>query len=184
MKKQFLLLFIFLLILFFTLSINNVNARSGCCSWHGGVCGCSCCDGTALSATCAPYYPNCNEETVPPPTTTTTTVPPATTTTTVPPSTTTTTFNLTTTITTITTTITVPIVPILPKSTEPEIEIAEIKIEEDNKLEAQKLLEPLAPDKLTAQVYKDNKGISAWLWILGIGVVLFYFIYKFRKKTK
>jgi len=35
-------------------------ARSGCCSSHGGVCGCSCCDGKALSPTCAPYYPLCN----------------------------------------------------------------------------------------------------------------------------
>jgi len=35
------------------------EARSGCCSWHGGVCGCGCCDGTSLSATCAPYYPSC-----------------------------------------------------------------------------------------------------------------------------
>lgn len=35
-------------------------ARSGCCSHHGGVCGCGCCDGTSLSATCAPYYPECN----------------------------------------------------------------------------------------------------------------------------
>ncbi len=35
------------------------QARSGCCSHHGGVCGCGCCDGTSLSATCAPYYPNC-----------------------------------------------------------------------------------------------------------------------------
>jgi len=35
-------------------------ARSGCCSHHGGVCGCGCCDGTGLSATCAPYYPRCN----------------------------------------------------------------------------------------------------------------------------
>jgi len=163
MKKQLLPLFI--LILFFALSINGVEARSGCCSHHGGVCGCSCCDGTALSATCAPYYSNCNGETIPQPTTTMTTVPPAT-------------------ITTITTTITVPIVQILPKSTEPKIETPEIKIEEDNKVEAQKLLEPLTSDKLTAQVYKDNKGISVWLLILGIGVVLSYFIYKFRKKIK
>ena len=45
-----------------------VNARQGCCSWHGGVCtyqcpcggiGYMCCDGSALSATCAPYYPSC-----------------------------------------------------------------------------------------------------------------------------
>ena len=36
------------------------EARSGCCSWHGGVCGCRCCDGTSLSAKCAPYYPSCS----------------------------------------------------------------------------------------------------------------------------
>lgn len=153
MKKQLLPLFIFLLILFFTLSINGVEARSGCCSHHGGVCGCRCCDGTPLSATCAPYYPNCNKETVSPPTTTTTIT-------------------------------TVPVILILPKSTEPEIEIPEIKTEANNELESQKSLEPQTSEKLTAQVYKDNKGISVWLWILGIGVVLFYFIYKFRKKMK
>ena len=47
----------------------NVEARSGCCSWHGGVCtyqcpdgvnmGYKCCDGTFLSVKCAPYYPKC-----------------------------------------------------------------------------------------------------------------------------
>ena len=37
-----------------------VEARSGCCSHHGGVCGCGCCDGTSLSTTCAPYYPECS----------------------------------------------------------------------------------------------------------------------------
>jgi len=37
-----------------------VSARSGCCSSHGGVCGCGCCDGSSLSRTCAPYYPQCN----------------------------------------------------------------------------------------------------------------------------
>ena len=42
---------------------NNAAARSGCCSHHGGVCGCGCCDGTSLSATCAPYYP-CSHNTV------------------------------------------------------------------------------------------------------------------------
>lgn len=36
------------------------EARQGCCSHHGGVCGCGCCDGTSLSATCAPYYPQCS----------------------------------------------------------------------------------------------------------------------------
>lgn len=44
----------------------EVEARQGCCSHHGGVCpdicpsggiGYKCCDGTALSDTCAPYYP-------------------------------------------------------------------------------------------------------------------------------
>lgn len=41
------------------LFVSSVEARSGCCSHHGGVCGCGCCDGTSLSATCAPYYPSC-----------------------------------------------------------------------------------------------------------------------------
>lgn len=49
---------IFLLICTFTF-INSVEARQGCCSHHGGVCGCGCCDGSALSSTCAPYYPSC-----------------------------------------------------------------------------------------------------------------------------
>ncbi len=45
------------------------EARSGCCSRHGGVCsykcpdgvnfGYACCDGTSLSAKCAPYYASC-----------------------------------------------------------------------------------------------------------------------------
>src|SRR5689334_20774748 len=39
----------------------TVNARSGCCSHHGGVCGCGCCDGSSLSITCAPYYPECSQ---------------------------------------------------------------------------------------------------------------------------
>lgn len=42
-----------------------VGAKSGCCSHHGGVCGCGCCDGTSLSATCAPYYPQCNKVVAP-----------------------------------------------------------------------------------------------------------------------
>src|SRR5260221_1659822 len=48
------------LVIFF-LFANSVSARSGCCSHHGGVCGCGCCDGSALSNTCAPYYPECGE---------------------------------------------------------------------------------------------------------------------------
>lgn len=49
-----------LLISFFIIIPLAGFARSGCCSHHGGVCGCGCCDGTDLSATCAPYYPQCN----------------------------------------------------------------------------------------------------------------------------
>jgi hypothetical protein len=45
--------------LFLIQSVNPVLARQGCCSHHSGVCGCHCCDGTPLSTTCAPYYPNC-----------------------------------------------------------------------------------------------------------------------------
>ena len=51
-----LLLFI---IIYLILPVHTL-ARSGCCSHHGGVCGCRCCDGSSLSATCAPYYPSCN----------------------------------------------------------------------------------------------------------------------------
>lgn len=56
-KKLLLYSLILLGILFITPSI---EARQGCCSWHGGVCGCGCCDGTGLSATCLPYYPGCS----------------------------------------------------------------------------------------------------------------------------
>lgn len=34
-------------------------SKAGCCSRHGGVCNCQCCDGTPLSDKCAPYYPSC-----------------------------------------------------------------------------------------------------------------------------
>jgi hypothetical protein len=54
MKKIWLIVFALLLLPF------AADARSGCCSHHGGVCGCGCCDGTSLSATCAPYYPECS----------------------------------------------------------------------------------------------------------------------------
>ena len=53
-------IFIIILLSVFIFAPFLVNARSGCCSHHGGVCGCGCCDGTSLSATCAPYYPQCN----------------------------------------------------------------------------------------------------------------------------
>ncbi|MFA6391180.1 MAG: hypothetical protein WCW66_00310 [Patescibacteria group bacterium] len=60
MKKVHYILSIFIFGLFLLLPQYNADARSGCCSHHDGVCGCGCCDGTPLSATCAPYYPECN----------------------------------------------------------------------------------------------------------------------------
>lgn len=62
-REKFLLLGLNLALIAFALFLlpTGVEARSGCCSWHGGVCGCECCDGTSLSDTCAPYYPECNE---------------------------------------------------------------------------------------------------------------------------
>lgn len=54
----FILLFLSLIFL-----PKNIEARSGCCSHHKGVCGCRCCDGSSLSATCAPYYPSCGSTT-------------------------------------------------------------------------------------------------------------------------
>ncbi|MBN2285731.1 MAG: peptidoglycan-binding protein [Tissierellales bacterium] len=54
--RYYIPLFALLIICVYSLS----EARRGCCSHHGGVCGCGCCDGTPLSATCAPYY-DCGE---------------------------------------------------------------------------------------------------------------------------
>jgi hypothetical protein len=65
MKGQIKLTVIVIAVLIFLFSLPIITeARSGCCSHHGGVCGCGCCDGTSLSATCAPYYPECSS---PPP---------------------------------------------------------------------------------------------------------------------
>src|SRR5437773_7290224 len=47
-------------IILFTFTLQTVDARSGCCSHHGGVCGCGCCDGSPLSTICVPYYPECS----------------------------------------------------------------------------------------------------------------------------
>jgi hypothetical protein len=57
MKTSLLIASLFVL---FISIVQSVDARSGCCSHHGGVCGCGCCDGSSLSAICAPYYPECN----------------------------------------------------------------------------------------------------------------------------
>lgn len=70
MKQKLLVLANALLLIF--LFSQPADARQGCCSHHGGVCGCAvsgqkCCDGSPLSSTCAPYYDRC-VETPPPPT--------------------------------------------------------------------------------------------------------------------
>ncbi len=75
MKKILLSLFLIILLSLFLLPIDDIEARSGCCSWHGGVCtykcpdgvnvGYMCCDGTSLSAKCAPYYSSCPAKTTP-----------------------------------------------------------------------------------------------------------------------
>jgi hypothetical protein len=64
-RFYFLATALFLAVFLFSYSISE--ARQGCCSRHGGVCGCGCCDGTGLSATCAPYYPECNSVPAPKP---------------------------------------------------------------------------------------------------------------------
>lgn len=53
---------IFFLMIFVFGIVGSASARQGCCSHHGGVCGCKCCDGSSLSAKCAPYYPDCKED--------------------------------------------------------------------------------------------------------------------------
>jgi len=58
MKRVFLLAALAIAFLF--LLPKKIYSRSGCCSHHGGVCGCGCCDGSPLSSTCAPYYPECS----------------------------------------------------------------------------------------------------------------------------
>ncbi len=41
--------------------IQAAQAYSGCCAKHGGVSGCRCADGTKLSVTCIPHYPQCGQ---------------------------------------------------------------------------------------------------------------------------
>ncbi len=69
-SKLKVLIILILVPLFLFASIGDIGAHSGCCSWHGGVCsyqcshggiGYCCCDGTSLSATCAPYYALCSD---------------------------------------------------------------------------------------------------------------------------
>ena len=54
-------IFLIFLVVFLFFQVDTVSARSGCCSHHGGVCGCSggrqlCCDGS-LSPSCTCYSP-------------------------------------------------------------------------------------------------------------------------------
>lgn len=66
MKRVYVLTALFIAFTFVSQSlILEAEARRGCCSGHSGVCGCACCDGTPLSAKCAPYYPNCAEKQAP-----------------------------------------------------------------------------------------------------------------------
>ncbi len=47
---------------FLGLRQGDAASASGCCSRHGGVCDCACCDGTALSDTCRSRIPACGGE--------------------------------------------------------------------------------------------------------------------------
>ena len=77
MKIKFVILIFFLILLVPFLYHSVAEARSGCCSHHGGVCsykcpddinvGYFCCDGSSLSSTCAPYYSSCPRITNPKP---------------------------------------------------------------------------------------------------------------------
>lgn len=62
-KTAFLIPVVFLAVFLF--SYSDSEAWPGCCSRHGGVCGCGCCDGSGLSTTCAPHYPECNSAPAP-----------------------------------------------------------------------------------------------------------------------
>ena len=67
--KISIILILVLIHLFLFAAIGSIEAGRGCCSHHGGVCsyqcsndgiGYRCCDGTPLSAKCAPDYPQCS----------------------------------------------------------------------------------------------------------------------------
>lgn len=61
-KKSMVLLLLILVVIILFSCTNNVSAQQGCCSWHGGVSGCSngqvlCNDGTlSPSCTCGDSY--------------------------------------------------------------------------------------------------------------------------------
>jgi hypothetical protein len=58
--KKLLIILSGIVVMFCLIEVPVSEARRGCCSHHGGVCGCACCDGSGLSDICAPYYPWCN----------------------------------------------------------------------------------------------------------------------------
>lgn len=185
--KKLLLLSILVLFIFLVLP-NNLEARSGCCSWHGGVCtykcpdgvnvGYMCCDGTSLSAKCAPYYLSC---------------PPIST----PKCPSHSTYN--------------PSSdscecdygyklingkcvkpePIEEQPPTKEQSTEEPAIEEEPPAKEQSSEQPPAsqrglpaPEKLTAEVPKESSGGSIWWWVIGMGVIgyLFYVLGKRRRE--
>jgi len=173
MKKLLVSLSILTLLCIVLLPFDNAEARQGCCSHHGGVCGCHCCDGTSLSATCAPYYPQCsatNNEPLPlPPTPTPIPIPTPTPTPTPTPQ---------------------PLIqqtetkqpettqqPPVQQSEEPQTETEKESAEQNtgnNSIDSNKLL---------AELPKENNGGSIWWWVIGIGVVGYLF-YTFRKRKE
>ncbi|MCK5474336.1 MAG: hypothetical protein KAI53_02935 [Candidatus Aenigmarchaeota archaeon] len=55
MKNKYVYFFVVFLVtvsLIFVFTSNDAEARRGCCSHHGGVCGHACCDGSPLSSKC------------------------------------------------------------------------------------------------------------------------------------
>lgn len=69
-KSEPIVFVVLILFLLLFITVVNIGAHSGCCSWHGGVCsyqcpcggiGYRCCDGTPLSDKCAPYYSQCSD---------------------------------------------------------------------------------------------------------------------------
>ena len=47
-------------LLFISLA-HNAFAVKGCCSNHGGVCGCECCDGSLFTMRCQKLYSECKK---------------------------------------------------------------------------------------------------------------------------
>ena len=155
-QEKIFLLSLFLLI-FIILPVFSIEAKSGCCSHHGGVCGCQCCDGTSLSATCAPYYPQCSSPTVQPEEQPTQITPQ----------------------------------PLDMPSSQPEQEPAQTIQEplstESSQTEQVKSSQTenysIDQNQLTAELPKEGNRGSAWLWIIGLGV-LGYIFYRLIKKKK